>query len=254
MLKIATIFSGIGAIEQAANRLEIDHKIVFACDNGGVNTFKKSRIFYPEEIDHKLVELENKINILTSSQEDFSNKITEDFFKFKNKISKNNQEFNKIKFSYDFNSILSYLIEIKPKKYKHTQILDNNLSKISFLLNLKIYLTPALIKKYNYKFLINLKKELNEDSVLENILNIFKDYKNDLVRLDEVICTEVNKKELCKISSYSEKKEYVNSLYKKYNCKNFVKKSYLENYDLNEENFHWNVSYLDGNEYKGKVD
>ncbi|MGL5981894.1 MAG: DNA cytosine methyltransferase, partial [Cetobacterium sp.] len=46
----------------------------------------------------------------------------------------------------------------------------------------------------------------------------------------------------------------VNSLYKKYNCKNFVKKSYLENYDLNEENFHWNVSYLDGNEYKGKVD
>jgi len=34
MLKIATVFSGIGAPEQALKRLGIDYKIVFACDNG----------------------------------------------------------------------------------------------------------------------------------------------------------------------------------------------------------------------------
>lgn len=34
MLHLATAFSGIGAVEQALKQLEIDHKIVFACDNG----------------------------------------------------------------------------------------------------------------------------------------------------------------------------------------------------------------------------
>jgi len=32
-IKLATVFSGIGAIEQAFKRLELPHKIVFACDN-----------------------------------------------------------------------------------------------------------------------------------------------------------------------------------------------------------------------------
>lgn len=33
-LRIATVFSGIGAFEQALERLNIEHEIVFACDNG----------------------------------------------------------------------------------------------------------------------------------------------------------------------------------------------------------------------------
>jgi DNA (cytosine-5)-methyltransferase 1 len=32
-IKIATLFSGIGAVEQAFERLKIDHDIIFACDN-----------------------------------------------------------------------------------------------------------------------------------------------------------------------------------------------------------------------------
>ena len=36
MIKLATIFSGIGAIEQSLIRLGIEHEIVFACDNGDV--------------------------------------------------------------------------------------------------------------------------------------------------------------------------------------------------------------------------
>ena len=35
-MKLATVFSGIGAIEQALHRLGINYEIVFACDNGDV--------------------------------------------------------------------------------------------------------------------------------------------------------------------------------------------------------------------------
>ena len=34
MIRIGTVFSGIGAVEHALNQLGIPHKIVFACDNG----------------------------------------------------------------------------------------------------------------------------------------------------------------------------------------------------------------------------
>ena len=33
-MKVASLFSGIGAIEQAFLKQNIEHKIVFACDNG----------------------------------------------------------------------------------------------------------------------------------------------------------------------------------------------------------------------------
>ena len=36
MLKIGTVFSGIGAIEQALKRMNLEHEIEFACDNGNI--------------------------------------------------------------------------------------------------------------------------------------------------------------------------------------------------------------------------
>ena len=36
MIKLATAFSGIGAIEQALERLKIDYELEFACDNGDI--------------------------------------------------------------------------------------------------------------------------------------------------------------------------------------------------------------------------
>ncbi len=41
MLRLATVFSGIGAIEHALCRMGLDHKIVFACDNGDVEILTK---------------------------------------------------------------------------------------------------------------------------------------------------------------------------------------------------------------------
>ena len=36
-IRLATVFSGIGAIEQAFIQKELDSEIVFACDNGDIN-------------------------------------------------------------------------------------------------------------------------------------------------------------------------------------------------------------------------
>lgn len=65
MIKLATAFSGIGAIEQALIRLDMEHKILFACDNGDVEI----------EIDAEK-ELE-KIKSLNSAEEkrDYVNKL-----------------------------------------------------------------------------------------------------------------------------------------------------------------------------------
>ena len=41
MVRLATCFSGIGAIEHALNRMGVDNEIVFACDNGDVDILTK---------------------------------------------------------------------------------------------------------------------------------------------------------------------------------------------------------------------
>jgi len=70
-IKVATLFSGIGAVEQAFERLEIKHKIVFACDN---NNFVKKSYFenyeiseddwYPDITDFNSTKYKGKVDFL----------------------------------------------------------------------------------------------------------------------------------------------------------------------------------------------
>ncbi|MDD2377167.1 MAG: DNA (cytosine-5-)-methyltransferase [Clostridia bacterium] len=53
MIKLGTLFSGIGAVEQALKRLNIEHEIVFACDNGDIE------IDYDQDIEMKKVKSMN---------------------------------------------------------------------------------------------------------------------------------------------------------------------------------------------------
>ena len=71
--------------------------------------------------------------------------------------------------------------------------------------------------------------------------------------LHERINTLKIHKELDKLD-YKDRKKYVDNLYASKKEQNKVKKSYMANYDLSEEDFHWNVSFLDGNQYKDQVD
>ena len=58
-----------------------------------------------------------------------------------------------------------------------------------------------------------------------------------------------------KLSSIKEKREYVDELYKNNSRKtNFVKQSYLANYEIVDGNFFEDVKLLDGTDFKGKVD
>lgn len=57
MLRLGTLFSGIGAVEQALIRMNIKHEIVFACDNGDI------------DIDVDIDEEKKKIFNMTSKKE-----------------------------------------------------------------------------------------------------------------------------------------------------------------------------------------
>lgn len=58
-----------------------------------------------------------------------------------------------------------------------------------------------------------------------------------------------------KLKNKLEKKNYVDNLYSgKSRKKNYVKQSYLANYDINEDDFHCDVRLLDGTDYENKVD
>ena len=72
--------------------------------------------------------------------------------------------------------------------------------------------------------------------------------------LDEKIETLHIHSELRKIENYSDKKRYVDNLYKGKEKSNFVKQSYFANYDIDDANFHWNVSFIDGYQYRDRVD
>ena len=66
---------------------------------------------------------------------------------------------------------------------------------------------------------------------------------------------EKEKEHVKSLDSKKEKKEYVDSLYKGLSRKqNFVKQSYLANYEIDEEDFHLDVRLMDGTDYADQVD
>ena len=174
-IKLATVFSGIGAIEHAFQRMNIPHEIVFACDNGDVDIFSK-RI--PLKKDLILNELNNCEELLSNINDlDFSTKITETINEIKLILQNEN-------------------LDVKTLK---------NCSDV----------TSMTLEKIN-----TLKAE------------------NDFNQL----------------TTYKEKKTFVDNLYKKKEKQNKVKQSYFENYDIDDSKWHWNIRFLDGTQYKDQVD
>ena len=64
MIKLATVFSGIGAIEHALDRMGLQHKIVFACDNGDVDILNKEIAVHIDEISGELKQLKKQISAI----------------------------------------------------------------------------------------------------------------------------------------------------------------------------------------------
>ena len=70
MIKLATVFSGIGAVEHALNRMDIDTEIVFACDNGDIDIFSKKVNVNMDQIDNELSVLKSTIDNMEFSEDD----------------------------------------------------------------------------------------------------------------------------------------------------------------------------------------
>lgn len=145
MLKLATLFSGIGAIEHALKRLGISYEIVFACDNGDVEL----------------------------------------------------------------------------------QLLDK-----------------AETKEYNDLIKLRSKKQLSDQNQIQRL--------NELSEKERTIANNILAQVLA-FPSKKDKKEFVDKLYASNSRQtNFVKKSYLANYKLSEDDFHLDIRFLDGRDYAEK--
>ena len=95
-------------------------------------------------------------------------------------------------------------------------------------------------------------------AIEQSLIRLHQDYElvfacdNGEIEID--IDVEKAKKEIAQLHTKEEKKKYVDRLYSVTRKTNFVKKSYLANYPINEDDFHLDVRLLDGTDYAGEVD
>ena len=117
-LKVATVFSGIGAIEHALKRMEIEHEIVFACDNGDVDILSK------KIKTNTVAELKEEIELL--GKENINKEISEEYITLKNEIEllmeENLNEKKLKKILKEYNDKLSMFYEKMRTLYIQNQI------------------------------------------------------------------------------------------------------------------------------------
>lgn len=291
MIRLATVFSGIGAIEHALDRMELNHEIVFACDNGDVDVLSKDIKVDLDEISEELNALElliTKIKVKDNEEDEYKVELVTMLAKTKKENSNILKVINQLNEDESTELILSILTHIvnmdgvkqaRVKEYKgfisELKHGDNRANKI--LSRYKCILEVSNdFKKDNS--LTDLGKKNMEFESSDNI--IWDDVSEELLKAYELLEANNGKKiikkvrdlsertgmlhekinslhilkELAQMDDYSEKKKYVDSLYAGKESQNKVKTSYMANYNLSNEHYHWNVSFLDGKQYEGKVD
>lgn len=281
MIRLATVFSGIGAIEHALDRMGLEHEIVFACDNGDVDILSKKIDDNINDIQEEIKSLKEIVKNNIEKEDEFSKQLKKCENKFK-KVTKTIKEIQlnelndkllkilekSLNKSTKSSKIKEYETMLKTIKKSEKNSENNSFEKIKVSLkilndfskdnNLK-QIDESKIKSSDELDWIAVIEEIdfvNEISEKNNFKKIQKDVKEVceyLGMLHERINTLKIHNELDKLD-YAEKKKYVDNLYAGKKEQNKVKKSYMANYDIDEENFHWNVSFLDGKQYKDKVD
>lgn len=251
MLRLATVFSGIGAIEHALKRMGIEHEIVFASDNGDVDIFKK-------KIDINFIDIKNELERLERIIDNIDIKVDSDYEYLTDLESHLNRISERIIFlqeqnrNYDFD-VLAIIDKVDNEKVKKDlQTIVNKYTDINDINNIDKVLIISKIEKEN-KELVNeiiSKNDINTKGIIKELKEIVA----QLGMLDEKIEILHIHSELRKIEDYSDKKRYVDDLYKGKEKSNFVKQSYFANYDIDDAHFHWNVSFIDGYQYRDRVD
>lgn len=279
MIKLATVFSGIGAIEHALERMRIPHEIVFACDNGDIDILSKKIDTEIEEIEEEFVLLNKmveKIDGKKGNDKEYTLELINELINIEKEYSEFLRYLNPNQKLIDMmGNLLITFVKTKSfnenarKVYKKWVNVFNSKGyslnhkyieaiKASIKLEAdsrRIY-GIELYKKEDFKEII---QDINytEKVKIGEFKNTVKDLKNiadGLSMLHEKINSFYILKELGNIESYSEKKEYVDNLYESQGRQNRVRESYLANYNIDLDNYHWNASFLDGSQYKNQVD
>jgi DNA (cytosine-5)-methyltransferase 1 len=134
---------------------------------------------------------------------------------------------------------------------KESTLLKEELSKSLDISDI-IYFTMELRKNLkNHPLLFNDLDLLSKDKEFRTLRREIKALTKKISQLHETILTLEELDKIHGMKNYKDKKDYVDTLYKK---DNFVKKSYLNNYQLDTSHFHQNIAFLDAREYKNKVD
>ncbi len=284
MIKIATCFSGIGAIEHALNRMGLDNELVFACDNGDVDILSKEIALDIEVIQKEFYSLEEIISHI--KKDDYKEELEKELLRDDDLFQKQKQELELVDLSYStilcnvFIAIQS-MKDIKKSRLKEyssflSKITSNELSELNKKLYTLFYAIEVIndFKKDNsysslsgneFKSSDNIQWSLIKNDIIElrkfvdkiNGRRVIKNTRDICERLgmlhEKIYTLEIHSK-LDSMTSFDERKAYVDSLYKSKESQNQVRKSYLANYKLDERHFHWNVSFINGLEYKDQVD
>lgn len=179
-LRLATVFSGIGAIEQALLRTHLKHEIVFACDNGDLSPFVCKATKW-EECVSLFKELSDFVNAMSP-------------------VTDNQRDAAEI---------------VKRQRDSIQNLLDG---------------APATSKRPE------------------------RELKDRIQMLFEAVNFYKFRERWEKEKSWLVRKQLVDELYRPLLSRNAVRKSYMANYPIGEDRFHWNVSFLDGTHYRDKVD
>lgn len=279
MIKLATVFSGIGAIEHALKRMMIPSEIVFACDNGDVDILSKNILPEIKEIEEEIVLLDSMIEKTRAKKGHDEEYTAELITNFKGIKSSYNQTIDNL----DARKELIILVRSILTGFENKAYFNKNARKVykqwidiidseDYSLEHKyVEAMKAIIKIeadcrriYGQEFIkskifLEMEEslsyiELTEVGEFKNKIKSFKGISEQLAMLHGKINTFYHLKELNTIKDATKKKEYVDNIYKDKKNQNRVRETYLANYDIDPKHFHWNVSFLDGNQYKDQVD
>lgn len=275
MIRLATAFSGIGAIEHALNRMGLENEIVFACDNGDVNILTK-------DVDTDIDEIETELESLSELIKEISiNDNVEDLYK--------NQLEGMLRASMtEFHEVDEQLKSVKEKdnellKNTTTKLLDSNVLKVNrkkeYSKRLAELGKGSFANKRLEEFLLLLAFSndfrdnndlLEKVGLTQNVTELLERFENDngrklirrvidLAQRTSMLHEKINYLRIQrKLDSFGEdwkaRKNFVDSLYEGLEKRNKVKASYTANYDIDKDDFHWNIAFLDGKQYAGKVD
>ena len=290
MIKLATVFSGIGAVEHALNRMDIDAEIIFACDNGDIDIFSKKVNVDMDQINKELSVLKSLIEDMEFSEDDsYELQLLNMLHLAESEYAELKDILNNLDVGDRINIIIKMLKDItassnlnKTRSDLFNSFINNLGSDENSFSEKKLILLQSILKlandfkrenslddlgkegvEFTSQYDVNwnsINKSLKdmhvflEDNNGRKIINRVRNLSQRVSQLYGKIDSLHHLNEINQIEDYSEKKKYVDDLYKGNEKRNKVKTSYMANYECSEKDYHWDVTFLDGNQYRNQVD